>query len=505
MSGPPGPPGTPGSPATSPPGASPVGPTRADRPLPVGVLASMIDGALRAGLPATVRVVGEISNFNERTHWYFRLKDADAAVDCVMFAASARRVRPRPADGQKVILTGRVEFYPRHGRTQLYVTAIEPLGEGDLERRFRALCARLRERGWFSTERKRPLPSFPRRVAIVTSATGAALQDVLVTMQRRCPAVEAALVDVRVQGEGAAPEIVAAIDWLSREHERLGIDAILLTRGGGSIEDLWAFNEETVAEAIVRSAVPVVAAIGHETDVTVAELVADERCATPTQAAVRLTPDRAALTEEVDQRSAMLRAQVGRLLDRAHAVLDASSRRLDHTRARRAASEQVRVERLALRLARLRPEALHAARRSAVHELESRLHRAAAARLRVVDLPALAAALHEAGAGAIHRRRDRLAALHRELVLAGPASVLARGYSVTTTADGSVVRSARALRPGDSIRTRVADGAFDATVSGPGARAVPLAPAEPVPARNPPRPAPRRRPAADDRSQMDLF
>lgn len=479
-------------------------PPAADRPVPVGVLASMIDGALRSGLPATVRVIGEISNFNERTHWYFRLKDEEAAVDCVMFASAARRVKVRPENGGKVILTGRVEFYPKQGRTQLYVTAMEAAGEGELERRFRELCERLRERGWFDAERKRPLPPFPRRVAIVTSATGAALQDVLVTMKRRCPAVEAAVVDVRVQGDGAAKEIATAIGWLSAGHERLGIDAVIVTRGGGSIEDLWAFNEESVASAIVRCAVPVVAAIGHETDVTIAELVADERCATPTQAAVRLTPDRAALAEEVDQRAAMLRTQTLRRLERERLRADARSRRVGHAAAGRVSGQHVRIERLASRLARLRPEAVHAARRTTVHELELRLRAALGARVRPADLESLAGSLRLACGAAIDRRRERLAALERELVVAGPASVLARGYSVTTLPDGAVIRSAGVVSPGQTVRTRVADGAFESVVGLADSGAGTL-PAVPIPPRPAPRPAiapPRRRVSPD---QMDLF
>ncbi|HVZ93264.1 MAG TPA: exodeoxyribonuclease VII large subunit, partial [Phycisphaerales bacterium] len=280
----------------------------------VSELASRIEGALAKGFPDRVRVVGEISNLRKQTHLYFNLKDPDggddskhgAVISCVMFAKDASGVRFTPADGAKVVITGRIAFFAKQGRTQLYVEAMEPMGLGALEQRFRALSEELKKLGYFEPERKRALPVFPRRVAVVTSRTGAALQDVLSTMKRRCAAVDVAVVDVRVQGDGAAPSIVRALDWLSREHERLGVDAVIVTRGGGSIEDLWAFNERAVAEAIVRSSVPVVAAIGHETDVTIAELVADARCATPTQAAMVLTPDRAALGEELLHRRARL-------------------------------------------------------------------------------------------------------------------------------------------------------------------------------------------------------
>lgn len=444
---------------------------RDDGPMTVSAAAALIAGVLDRNLPSRLRIVGEISGFNDRTHWYFRLKDENAVLDCVMFQSAGRRTGFRPADGMKVILTGRVEFYAKQGRTQFYAEAMEPVGAGALEQRFRALCAELKGLGWFDVERKRRLPLFPRRVAVVTSRTGAALQDVLATARRRCPAVAIALVDVRVQGDGAAEEIAGAIRWLSAERAALGIDAILVTRGGGSIEDLWAFNERVVAEAIVGASLPVVAAIGHETDTTIAELVADVRAATPTQAAMLLIPDRAALAEEVEQKSRRLWLLLSRrieqwgerlrgllrraviadprgLLDRPGRHAAELERRLAHAAGARVSSARVRLERLTARLAQARPAAMVAARRARTEGVALRLDRAMALGL--------------------ERGRTRIDALERELVISGPARVLARGYSITTTEDGRVVRRRGDAAPGATITTRVADGTFRSVVEGAG-------------------------------------
>lgn len=435
----------------------------------VGELCRMIGGALRKGLPAKVRVVGEVSGCRERTHWYFDLKDEEAVISCVMFAPQARRggMGALLENGRQVVVTGRVDFFDKQGRTQVYAEAVEPVGEGPLEAKFRALVAELRGLGWFDPARKRALPTFPRRIAVVTSRTGAALQDVLVTAGRRCAAVEIAVVDARVQGEGAAGEVSRAIAWLSREHARLGIDAVLVTRGGGSMEDLWAFNERVVAEAILKCAVPVVAAIGHETDVTIAELVADERCATPTQAAMRLTPDRAALAEQIAQWRARARLTVMRRLEQ-------EERRVGAARRRRALSAPGEVvERAAVRVMRARGDLIAAA-----------TERIGDARLRAGALGArLAKSRPEAALAArgemLSGRRESLrrALVHRVAMCAsrlgearavlgavGPMEVLGRGYSVTLGADGRALRSAGDAEAGERIVTVLADGRVGSVV-----------------------------------------
>ncbi|CAN0567260.1 unnamed protein product, partial [Laminaria digitata] len=212
-----------------------------DRPLTVSQLASGIDQAIRRGLPAKVMVEGEISSLSHRTHYYFSLKDDRAVIGAVFFASAAARSATQPQHGQRVIAKGRVEFYAPSGRVSLIVTSITPVGEGQLEQRYKQLVEQLRVKGWFDPATKKALPSFPRRVAIVTSKDGAAVQDVIDTFARRCPSIELVVVDVRVQGEQAKGQVSAAILGLNAKRQHLGLDAIIVTRGGGSLEDLWAF------------------------------------------------------------------------------------------------------------------------------------------------------------------------------------------------------------------------------------------------------------------------
>ena len=204
-------------------------PRTTPNPISVSDLASLVDRAVRDHLPQTLHVVGELSNVNHRTHWYFSLKDADAVVDCVMFASAGRGLSFAPAAGQRVVAAGTVQHYAKQGRTQLYVRALEPVGAGALELELRRLIESLRAQGYLDQSRKRPLPLLPRRVAVVTSRTSAALQDVIDTMRRRCPAIDLLVADVRVQGDGAADEIAATLDRLDAHRGALGIDAIVLT------------------------------------------------------------------------------------------------------------------------------------------------------------------------------------------------------------------------------------------------------------------------------------
>jgi len=324
-----------------------------------------------------------------------------------------------------------------------------------------------------------------------------------------------------VQGDGATGQITRALRRLSRDHETLGVDAIILTRGGGSLEDLWAFNEREVAQAVLECAIPVVAAIGHETDTTIAELVADERCATPTQAAMRLTPDATALGEQVDQLARRMTVLVGRQLRQDRIRVENAARRPLFAdpqslvlRARRTSERakadslrvlrhhlgaaRLRLERNARRLGMHRPEAVYAARRSLLREETRRLERALAGRMRAFEPEAARVRLGGAMRALLDRLGERVDALERELIVVGPANVLARGYSVTTRADGAVVRSTSDARAGEVIETRVADGSFRSTV-GEGAQSAPRG----EPAKLPPR---RRRPRrAPDPDQMGLF
>ena len=409
----------------------------------VSDVAAAVRGALAEGLPAKIRVVGEVSNLSDRQHWFFSLKDAGASLRCVMFASAARKVRFPLRDGLEVVCTGRIDFYDAQGAVQLYVDKIEPVGQGALELELRRLIAELRELGYFGHEHKRELPAFPRRIAVVTSRGAAALQDVINTAHQRWPGCELLLYDVRVQGDDAAPMIAKAIRKLSAQGKRLGIDAVILTRGGGSIEDLWAFNERVVADAVFKCKLPVVAAIGHEIDTTVAELVADLRCATPTQAAMTLVPDAEALSEQVTQ----------------------IQRRLNLTLRRHLDASRVRLQ---------------AIKRHALFAKPERLIRDAGD-----DLDAAAERLQSATPRRLAQAKERLTALQKHLEAVGPQSVLGRGYTYTSDDAGRVLRSAAKVKPGDRLVTAFADGKVTSTVE---AADAPAKPTKKAPRRKPDRP-----------------
>ncbi|HMN95429.1 MAG TPA: exodeoxyribonuclease VII large subunit [Phycisphaerales bacterium] len=429
---------------------------------------ALIRQALEEGIPAPLRVVGELSGLAMRNHWYFSLKDEGAVLSCVAWASSAARFGFVPRDGEEVIATGHVSHYAPQGRTQFYVTRLAQLGAGALMQRFRAMCEELRALGWFEDARKRPLPALPRRIAVITSRGGAALQDVLDTARRRCRAVGLTIVDVRVQGEGAAAQVAAAIAGVNRHRAALGVDAILVTRGGGSIEDLWAFNERIVSEATVKSALPVVAAIGHESDTTVIELVADLRAATPTQAVMRLVPDAGELLRQVDHLGRRLALLLSHRLDRErrrlaalerHELLrspgaaiarhreraDARARRLRSAARLRLAEGRRLIDALAAALERIRPAAALAKAQGRVEVAEARLGAAIRAR---VQLGALG-----------------LAGLDRQLRAVDPTRVLARGYSITAREDGTVLRRARDAEPGTRLVTELAEGRVHSVVT----------------------------------------
>ncbi|MFZ4574149.1 MAG: exodeoxyribonuclease VII large subunit [Phycisphaerales bacterium] len=438
--------------------------------LTVSQLGELIDSALKRGIPASVEVVGEIGGFTDRTHWYFDLKDAGAVVNCIMFQFAARRVNFKPRTGQQVKVRGKVDFYAKGGRISLVVDKIEPVGAGALEAQLRAMIEEIRALGWLDPERKRPLPRFPRQIAVITSRTGAALQDVLVTMQKRCPAVGVLLVDARVQGDRAAAEVTAAIRTLSARAEELAIDAILVTRGGGSMEDLWPFNDREMARAIVECSVPVVAAIGHETDTTVAELVADERCATPTQAAMRLTPDRAALERQLDTQSRRLAALLDRAVRTARADLHLSVTRLEGATRARHATAAGALSRLGTRLERCSPASVHARAAANPARLAHRLTAAARSVVTRSDTRLIAHRLEAAMTARLTAARSATSAAARQLNAVSPTAVLERGYSLTFDGAGNLIRKAADVRPGERLRTRLSDGELRSIAEGGASR-----------------------------------
>lgn len=376
-------------------------------------------------LLSDVWLSGEVSGFTQASsgHCYFTLKDAGAVLKAVVWRTQAARMR-LPRNGDQVIAHGAITLYEAGGQYQLYVDHLEPVGLGQLWLEFERLKAQLAAEGLFDEARKRPIPARPQRLGIVTSATGAALRDILRTLAARDPLVDVILAPAPVQGADAPPGIAAALAALNRwsaEHEPL--DSILLARGGGSIEDLWAFNDERVARAIVASTVPVITGVGHETDFTIADFAADLRAPTPTGAATLTTPDRRALAAAVAGLAAAAAGQA----------------------TARLAAGRTGIEALAHRLGRQAPTLRIGRDRQRVDDLGRRAALAITNRLR--------------------SRRERLAGVRLHLAALDPARVLARGYAIVSRPDGAVVSSTAHVIPGDAIHVRVVDGDFAAAVT----------------------------------------
>ena len=419
-------------------------------------------------LPSTLRVTGELSNLkrSRNGHWYFSLKDDAALIDCAMWSSRARGVRTPPAEGDAVEVTGHVEHYAKQGRTQLIVERLALAGQGTLQARYEALCRELREAGWFDAGAKQPLPLLPRRVCVLTADGSAALADVRKTTRDRCPSVELLLVDVPVQGQGAAERIADALRRVDAAATAEGIDAILVTRGGGSLEDLWAFNEREVAEAIFRCRTPVVAAIGHESDTSIAELVADHRASTPTQAVMALMPDASELVHQLDDRSHRLRLLLRRRFDRARLHLDNRNAGLLSSMQLLVSQRKLAIEDRLRRLVERRPSAMLAARRSRLQTIRQRLHDGVrsfgAERRQAMDVTHRQ--VQDRMAMRLQRARVELESRGATLDAVAPQSVLDRGFSLTRSADGTVIRSADSIAPGTSIVTTLASGRLESTV-----------------------------------------
>jgi len=412
--------------------------------LSVGELTADIKRLLEKSVGA-VWVGGEITNLRAQSsgHVYFTLKDPAAQLSCVLFRGTAAAQRSLLADGRKVLLQGDVTVYETRGQYQLIVRAVELQGVGALQIAFEKLKQQLAAEGLFAPERKRPLPRYPQRIGLVTSPTGAAIRDVLHVIQRRHPGLEIVLAPCRVQGDGAAREIAEAIRTLNEFNQQpatSNLELILVTRGGGSLEDLWAFNEEPVARAIFESALPVVSAVGHEIDFTIADFVADVRAATPSAAAEIITEGVFASREFVSA---------------APALLQRSARR-------RLARERENFEALAARVARLHPRRQLEESFQRLDDLQSGLLRGlkTAARARTLVLENLAGRfLRAKPSHQLKLRRAALLQLEKRLHVLGPEQVLARGYSITSDAvTGKVFRAAAEVKAGQQLKTQLAKG-----------------------------------------------
>ena len=358
---------------------------------------------------------GEISNYKvyPSGHHYFTLKDSESALRCVMFKGSAMKLRFKPENGMQVIASGRISVYPRDGAYQLYCSGLSADGVGDLYVAFEQLKEKLYREGLFDPAHKKPLPRFPRRIAIVTSSAGAAVHDMIRILRRRYPIAKVLLLPVRVQGVEAPPEIVGAIRYANRYQLA---DVLITGRGGGSLEDLWAFNDERVARAIYESEIPVISAVGHEPDVAISDFVADRRASTPSNAAEIAVPDMAELLRWLDGAEIRMARGVTR-------QLGAARERLDTLAQKRVLTD---------------PMALVADKGMQLDHVQ---HRLAAAMRAVTD-----------------RENGRFAALAASLDALSPLRVLGRGYALAQTEDGTVLRSAAQTAAGQRIRVRLAQG-----------------------------------------------
>ena len=432
---------------------------------------------LLEGQVGQVWVTGEITNLRLQNsgHIYFTLKDAGAQVSSVLFRGELQAERSLMQDGRKVLVCGEVTVYEPRGQYQLRVTKVEMQGAGALQVAFEKLKQKLNAEGLFARERKRPLPKYPHRIGLVTSPTGAAIRDVLHVVERRNPSLEIILAPCRVQGDGAGREIAAAIRLLNEFSQRMErtsnlatpakaqrLDLILVTRGGGSLEDLWAFNEEIVARAIFDSALPVVSAVGHEIDFTISDFVADIRAATPSAAAEIITEGVFSSCQFVSEAAARLRQLLRQQVEGKRGALTRTAQRLNRLHPRRRLNDWLQrlddlqggmlrsvkqgarqkrslLRNLTERLARVRPAVLLRQRREVLEQAQQRLHEQARHRVR--------------------EWVNEVRSLDAKLRLLGPEQVLGRGYSITMdAASGAVVRDAASVKPGQRLRTRLKAG-----------------------------------------------
>lgn len=419
----------------------------------------------------TIWVTGEITNLRAQSsgHLYFSLKDAVSQLNCVLFKSEPVGDRSALRDGQKVILRGEVSVYEARGQYQLRVTAVELQGIGALQIAFEKLKQKLQGEGLFATERKRPLPRFPQRIGLVTSPTGAAIHDVLRVIERRNPGLEIIFVPCAVQGQPAAGEIAAAIRLLNRFAERNSLDLILLTRGGGSLEDLWSFNEEIVARAIFHSQVPVVSAIGHEIDFTISDFVADMRAATPSAAAEMITEGVFSKCRFISEAGGWLRHKVRQRLERERRNLAHVQGRLNRVHPRRWLNEKLQhLDDLQLNLHRCVKHDLHKQFRSwkNLQERLGRVHPERILKLRREILTSEQERLIEQVRRKVEKLRHRVERLETRLQMLSPAHVLARGYSITRDpTTGKILRSANDVEKGQQIITILEQGKISSVVN----------------------------------------
>jgi len=413
-----------------------------------------------------VWISGEISNFTQPAsgHWYFTLKDDTAQVRCAMFRNSNRRVTFRPQHGQQVLVRANITLYEPRGDYQIIVESMQPAGEGLLQQKYEQLKQRLADEGLFAQQHKQPLPAPARQVGVITSKTGAALHDILHVLQRRDPSLPVIIYPTAVQGDDAPAQIVRAIELANRRNE---CDVLIVGRGGGSLEDLWSFNDERVARAIFASRIPVVSAVGHETDVTIADFVADLRAPTPSAAAEVVSRNQQELLRQV----LAARQRLEMAMDYLLVSRTQRQSRLQHRLQQQ--HPQLRLARQQTALIRLRQRMSSALdnqlRRSSQRQQraeqrlnqqhpQGRLHRAQN------RYQQLEYRLSQTIAARLSSTRERFGSALTHLEAVSPLATLARGYSVTTAPDGAVLKQTRQAQPGDVLTTRVQDGWVESEV-----------------------------------------
>ncbi|HDO1313034.1 exodeoxyribonuclease VII large subunit [Aeromonas veronii] len=413
-----------------------------------------------------VWLTGELSNLAMPSsgHWYFSLKDLGAQVRCAMFKGNNRRVAFRPQDGMQVLVQARVSLYEPRGDYQLIIESMQPAGDGVLALRFEELKRRLGAEGLFDEGRKRPLPREPRAVGLITSATGAALHDMLTVLKRRAPDLPVFIYPTQVQGSAAISQIVAAI---AKANQRAEVDVLIVGRGGGSLEDLWCFNEEAVARAIAHSAIPVVSAVGHEVDVTISDFAADLRAPTPSAAAELVAPDNQARIQRLAHLKQRLLQAMSRKQIAARHDFILLQKRLDHQDPKRRLEQQSqRLDELSTRLQQLLRQRLHQGERRLTN-LELRLQGKSPERLLAAGKRRHQLAEERLDA-LIAKRQDlashRLAMLTARLDGVSPLATLGRGYSITRTARGEVISRADQVNSGDQLITTLAQGSLQVRV-----------------------------------------
>ena len=439
----------------------------AENILSVSGLNSMARSLLESNFPAVI-VEGEISNLAVPSsgHWYLTLKDKSSQIRCAMFVNRNRMVRFKPENGKQIIVRGRLSIYEGRGDYQLILDGMEEAGDGALQRAFEQLKRKLQDEGLFAGENKQEMQSHYQHIGVITSATGAAVQDIISVFARRFPATKITLLPAVVQGAGAAAEIVSAIERANTLAEKLGLQALIVGRGGGSLEDLQAFNEEPVARAIFASELPICSAVGHEVDFTIADFVADLRAPTPSAAAELLSPNQEDYFEQLFSTSAQFKSAISLAIKQGRQQLTWIAKQLKHPD-RRLQEQAQNLDRLDIRLRRAMSNNI-ASQRAELTQMQRALSANSPKQLLERNKIRLAAGrgrLDQSMRSVLASRRSSLQTLSRSLNSVSPLSTLARGYSITLDSSANVVRSTEDVKVGATITSRLSEGEIVSTIS----------------------------------------